>query len=182
MQKYWNNYRIPSIRLKGYDYSKDGFYFVTICANGHQCLFGGNGNTSISNGILKNNSVETGLRPVSTGIILSDAGKILMDCWYDLPNHYANIVLDEFVIMPDHIHGIIQIKNHPGMKTRHGLSEFIRAFKSFSTRRINEFRKTKKPEIWQKRFHEHIIRSYAELTRIRLYIRNNPVKHLNHNA
>jgi len=179
MKKFGNKYRIPSARLKGFDYSQNGFYFITICTCNHQCLFGGFVNGSIDTGILGNN-VETGLRPVSTGIILSDAGKIVMDCWYDLPNHYPNIILDEFVIMPDHIHCIIKIHNYPAMIKKHGLSEFIRAFKSFSARRINEFRKTKKPEIWQKRFHDHIIRSNSELNRIREYIRNNPAKYLRH--
>jgi len=96
------------------------------------------------------------------------------DCWHDLPNHYSNLILDEFVVMPDHIHGIIIIKNDSDVRPKHGLSEFIRAFKSFSSRRINEFRKTKKPEIWQSRFHEHIIQSNRALNIIRTYIKNNP--------
>ena len=123
--------------------------------------------------------VETGLRPVSTvsppKIKLSDFGKIVADCWYDLPNHYSNITLDEFVVMPDHIHGIIIIQNGSDTTIKHGMSEFIRAFKSFSSRRINEFNAAKL-EIWQPRFYDRIIRSDNELNRIRLYIKNNPAK------
>jgi len=129
--KFRNRYRIESIRLRGYDYSRDGAYFVTICTKNRDCIFG---DVVI---------VETGLRPVST-INLSDIGKIVMECWYDLPNHYSNIVLDEFIIMPNHIHGIIKIQNQGQEEKKHGLSEFIRAFKSFSSRRINEFLKTKR--------------------------------------
>jgi REP element-mobilizing transposase RayT len=98
------------------------------------------------------------------------------DCWFDLPNHYSNIILDEFIVMPDHVHGIIIIRNVSDKKPNHGLSEFIRAFKSFSSRRINEYRRTKKPEIWQPRFHDHIIRSNRSLNMIRAYINNNPAR------
>jgi REP element-mobilizing transposase RayT len=97
-----------------------------------------------------------------------------MECWYDLPNHYSNIVMDEFVIMPNHIHGIIKIQNQNQEERKHGLSEFIRAFKSFSSRRINEFRKTNKDGIWQPRYYDHIISSDSELKRIRAYITENP--------
>jgi len=163
MIRFRNKYRIPSTRLKGFDYSRNGFYFITICTHNHQWLFGDVVNVPVDNSNMPQ-------------IILSDAGKIVLDCWYDLPNHYPNIFLDEFVVMPDHVHGIIKIENQPNIKMKHGLSEFIRAFKSFSSRRINELRKTKKPDIWQQRFHDHIIRSNRELKRIRLYIKKNPIE------
>ena len=168
-------YRIESTRLKGYDYSRDGAYFITICTKNKFRLFGEIKNYN------NDECVETGLRPVSTStpptpqMILSNIGQIVTDCWYDLPNHYPNIILDEFIVMPDHIHGIIIIRNGSDNKLKHGLSEFIRAFKSFSSRRINELNKTK-ISIWQPRFHDHIIRSDNELNRIRLYINNNPTK------
>jgi putative transposase len=160
--KFRNRYRIESTRLRGYDYSRDGAYFVTICTKNRDCIFG---DVVV---------VETGLRPVSTTINLSGIGKIVMECWCDLPNHYSNIVLDEFIIMPNHIHGIIKIQNHDQEEKKHGLSEFIRAFKSFSSRRINELRKTNKNGIWQSRYYDHIISSDSELKRIREYITENP--------
>jgi putative transposase len=163
MEKFRNKYRIPSARLKGFDYSQNGLYFITINTNNHQSIFG-----NIIDGSVDN--------IISPKMILSEAGIIVSDCWYDLPNHYPNIILDEFIIMPDHIHGIIKIENSSDIKTKHGLSEFIRAFKSFSSRRINELRKTKKPDIWQQRFYDRIIRSNIELNNIRLYIKNNLVK------
>jgi putative transposase len=184
--KFRNKYRIKSSRLPGYDYTRNGAYFITICTHNRICIFG-------------NIVVETGLRPVSTTITikpifnvtpnntrhyftpvinLSVEGKIVNECWFDLPNHYSNIVLDEFIIMPNHIHGIILIKDYSGTKQKHGLSEFVRALKSFSSRRINEYRKSNEHEIWQPRFYDHIIHSDNELERIRTYIKNNPINWL----
>lgn len=171
MSRFRNKYRVESTRLKGYDYSRNGDYFVTICTKNRIHLFG--------DIVPEIPVVEAGLRPASTTIpspklILSDAGKIVSDCWYDLPNHYSNIILDEFIIMPDHIHGIIQIHNRTYGKNRHGLSEFVRAFKSFSSRRINELYGTADSRIWQPRFYDHVIFSKREKERIRQYIKNNP--------
>ena len=128
-------------------------------------------------------------------MILNNFGKIVLDCWHDLPNHYANIILDVFVIMPNHVHGIIIIvetgfkpvststsgKNNgtvtakPDKHTNHGLSEFVRAFKTFSSRRINAIRQTAGCQVWQSRFHDRIIRNEPELNKIREYIINNPL-------
>jgi REP element-mobilizing transposase RayT len=119
-EKYRNKYRIASSRLPGYDYSRNGAYFITVCTYNRENLFGDvivvPGDTVETGPI---DDVETGLRPVSTTtksteIKLSDFGKIVSDCWYDLPNHYPNIILDQFIIMPNHIHGIIIIQNYPG--------------------------------------------------------------------
>ena len=201
-EKFRNKYRVQSTRLYGYDYRRNGAYFITICTKKHICFFG---NIVV---------VETGLRPVSTLnvrpvstlndrpvstnnkndstgrdnqdcinnnviITLSDEGKIVSDCWFDLPNHYLNIILDEFIVMPNHIHGIILIQNYKGKPRTHGLSEFVRALKSFSSRRINEYRNSNLTETWQPRFYDHIIRSDNELNRIRNYIKNNPNNWLN---
>ncbi len=117
MDRFRNKYRIDSARLKGFDYSRDGIYFITICTKNRVPVFG---------------------EIVQCKMILSGPGKIVKNCWYDLPNHYYNIILDEFIIMPNHVHGLIIIRNSPNIKQRHGISEFIRAFKSFSSRRIHE--------------------------------------------
>ena len=82
-----------SIRLKGYDYSQAGWYFITICTQDMLHLFG-----EISNGKM----------------ILNEMGQVVADCWLDLPNHYQNVVLDEFVIMPNHFHGIVVFTNTVG--------------------------------------------------------------------
>jgi putative transposase len=179
-EKFRNRYRVSTTRLWGYDYTHDGAYFITICTQKHICYLG-------------NIVVETGLRPVSTNnrndfnnsdkknqlksrtiLKLSDEGKIVSDCWFDLPNHYYNIILDEFIVMPNHIHGILFIRNHTSKIQTHGLSEFVRALKSFSSRRINELRKSNLAGTWQSGFYDHIINSDNELHRIRSYIKNNP--------
>jgi len=114
-----------SIRLRGYDYSQAGAYFVTICTQNRKCLFG---------------------EIVGVEMQLNDAGKILQMTWDALPNHYPHIELDECVVMPNHFHSIIILANvGAGLKpapTRHGLPEIVRALKTFSSRRINELRQT----------------------------------------
>lgn len=79
-----------SIRLKGYDYAQPGLYFVTICCQNRACLFG-----DIVNGEM----------------VLNDAGKIANDCWIEIPNHFPNSELHEHIVMPNHIHGIIELKS-----------------------------------------------------------------------
>ena len=151
------------IRLKRYDYSQDGYYFVTICAENREEWFG---------------KVEKG------EMILNQYGKIANQCWDDLPNHYLNCSLDSFVVMMNHIHGIIVILNKDvtivgnGLKPfpTHGLSEMIRGFKTFSSRKINEEIKNDNKFQWQKSFYDHVIRNETELYRIRDYIKNNPLK------
>ena len=93
-----------SIRLQGYDYSRAGWYFITICAQDRLHLFG-----EISNGEM----------------ILNDMGQVVSNCWLDLPNHYKNVVLDESVIMPNHFHGIVVFTDMVG-ENHTGLDEFGR--------------------------------------------------------
>lgn len=77
-----------SIRLKGYDYTRPGAYFVTICVQNHVCLFGE---------VIKRN------------VVLNDAGRLVKAVWDEIPDHYAGVAVDEFVVMPNHIHGIITL-------------------------------------------------------------------------
>jgi len=150
-----------SIRLKGYDYSRSGAYFVTICAQNRVCLFG-----EIVNGEMT----------------LNDAGLMVKTVWFNLPNHYPNVGLDQYVIMPNHFHGIIELSNNvgaglkPAPTKRHGLPEIVRGFKTFSSRRINKIHHTPGVKLWQRNYYEHIIRNENELNRIREYIINNPAQ------
>jgi putative transposase len=82
-----------SIRLKGYDYTQPGAYFITICTHGRECLFG-----EIIDGEMH----------------LNEAGQIVVQTWQDLPNHVPNVQLDAFVVMPNHVHGIIIITDRTG--------------------------------------------------------------------
>ena len=119
---------------------------------------------------------------------LTDAGRIVGHCWNDLPNHYLNIELDEFVVMPNHVHGIIVLANDlpgdvgAGLKPaptggrRHGVPEIMRGFKTFSSRRINSVRGTSGIPVWQRNYYEHVIRDERELYNTRQYILENPMK------
>jgi len=113
-------------------------------------------------------------------MVLNLCGEIVSQCWHDLPGHYPNLRLDQFVVMPNHIHGIINIYNNnvgTGLKPvptkLHGLSEFIRAFKTFSSRGINQHLNGDGRFQWQRSFHDHIIRNKKSLEEIRQYIVRN---------
>jgi REP element-mobilizing transposase RayT len=156
-----------SIRLKGYDYTQSGAYFVTIVAYQRECLFG-----EIVNGEMQ----------------LNEFGKIVQRAWFDLPKHYPHIELGTFCIMPNHIHAVIIIVGvgdvRVGLKsapTRHPLSEIVRALKSFSARRVNELRRTKGIPVWQRNYYEHVIRSEEDHNRIHLYIESNPANWMEDN-
>ncbi len=157
-----------SIRLHGYDYSQAGAYAVTACTHGQASLFG-----RIANGEMR----------------LNAAGRLAESVWDGLPGHYPHVALDAFVVMPNHVHGIIILadadqpppvgagfKPAPTMRTRHGLPEIVRAFKTFSARHINECRRTPGLRVWQRNYFEHVIRNDDALNRIRQYIVDNPAK------
>ena len=148
-------------RLKDYNYSQDGYYFVTICTKDRKEFFG---------------------RVEEEKMNLNNHGEIVNQCWYELPKHYLNCSLDSFVIMPNHFHGIIVINNKNivgnGFKPfpTHGLSEIIRGFKTFSSRKINEKITDASKFQWQKSFYDHVIRNEKSLNNLRQYIMYNPMK------
>ena len=191
------------IRLRNYDYSSEGYYFITICTAQRKCFFG-----YIENGIM----------------ILNDIGKIANEYLLNIPNHFKNALLDEFIVMPNHIHMILglnydirtrngesqedhksQVRTRNGesqedhksqVRTRHGVSQ--QAGESQKSQITNKFGKPIKNSIsviinqykssvkrwcnsnnheyfkWQPRFHDHIIRNDGEYKRIKQYIINNP--------
>ena len=160
---YRNKYRIPSARLKNWDYSSSGWYFVTICTKNKICYLG---------------TIIKSRRRLST------IGKIVDREWLKTLKIRPNVKLDEYTILPNHIHGIIVIKfpvethcnaslqNKFGPQ-RNNLASIIRGFKSASTSIIH----TIEPAFqWQLRFYDHIIHSEQTLNRIRWYIRNNHLK------
>ena len=146
-----------SLRLEFYDYSQAGFYFVTICTEMRMQLFGVIGCA---------NSSQTQMYP-------NELGQIVEQTWLDLPRHNANITLHEFVLMPNHMHGIIQIHNDV---VGHELAEIVRQFKTFSSRKINGGRDSKGKKVWQRGFHDHIIRNQDAYLRIAEYIKTNPLR------
>ncbi|MBI4708296.1 MAG: transposase [Candidatus Omnitrophica bacterium] len=119
--------------------------------------------------------MRAGLEPAPTE--LNQYGNIVQFTWNDLTNHIVGIVLDEFIIMPNHVHGIIQIIG-ADMEQRMkqiALSEIIRQFKTFSAKRINTARNSPGISVWQRNYYEHIIRDEKSLFLIRKYIRENPM-------
>jgi putative transposase len=159
-----------SIRLKGYDYTQAGAYFVTICTHNKECLFG-----NVADGEM----------------VLNEFGNIVDYQWRQIPRFFPFAALDEFKVMPNHIHGIVVIHEtlnpllpvgakHPGLKddkaSRNGtedasplpsrpigttpdsLSAIIQNFISVTTRKINHLRKTPGEKLWQRNFFDHIIR------------------------
>ncbi len=149
-----------SIRLKNFDYSSPGAYFVTICAYNRQKLFG-----DILDGQM----------------ILNEPGEYAKSCWLAIPEHYPDIKLDGWVVMPDHIHGIIwimksgdnfQIQNRFQHIIPHSIGCIVRGFKIGVTKWYRE--RVPGMVVWQRNYYEHIIRSEGELMRIRKYIANNP--------
>ncbi len=155
-----------SIRLKDYDYSQAGAYFITICTQNRECLFG-----EIKDGQMR----------------LNEMGKITAIEWENTSVLRPNIELDEWVVMPNHFHGIIIILDGRGTARRAptaveqfgkpvsgSIPTIIRSFKSAVTKRINEYRQMVGAKLWQRNYWERIIRNETELNHIREYIHNNP--------
>lgn len=154
-----------SIRLKRFDYAQQGAYFVTICTHERENLFG---------------------RVAEDEMRLSAEGEAVRDVWSGLPRLFPSVDLDEFVVMPNHVHGIIAIpfvgaqfiapSTHGGAvgegKHAPALGDAVRAFKAAAARRV---RLSSNPEFrWQRNYYEHVVRNEDDLNRIRLYIRMNP--------
>jgi len=159
-------HRRRSIRLQGCDYSQEGAYFITICARDKACVFG---------------------KLVDGQMLPNDAGQIVAEAWQWLAAQYGHVELDEWVVMPNHLHGIIVISYadcRGGSRTaptgttmkRKPLGQLIGAFKTVSTKRINDLRSTPGVGLWQRNYYEHIIRNEESLNRIRQYNANNPLQ------
>jgi putative transposase len=142
-----------SIRLKEFDYSQPGAYFITT-------------NIQTRKKIL--------CQIIDGRITLNKIGRIVETVWKNLPLHYPSIKLDEYSVMPDHFHGLIVITDFDDGK-RQALSEIVRGFKSFSSREVNRFNKTTGKTLWQRNYYEHVVRDEDDLNRIRQYISNNPL-------
>ena len=140
-----------SIRLNGYDYSRSGAYFITICTHEREHLFGD----------IVNERMELN--------IFCD---IALSHWQQLEKHHSTIIMDELVVMPNHLHGIIILKSSIDYKK--SISEIIRGFKTFSAKAINQERGVSGVPVWQRNYYDRIIRNELELDRVRQYIINNP--------
>jgi putative transposase len=167
-----------SIRLRQYDYSWPGAYFVTICVREKECVLG--------------DIVECEMR-------LSEWGRIVHEFWDAIPNHFPNVSIDGRVTMPNHGHAIINIghdrrgavaapndaapntaarldmeKGEEISPIRPTLGQIVAYYKYQTTKRINALRGTPGIPFWQRNYWEHVIRDEIDLNRIRQYIENNP--------
>jgi putative transposase len=174
--KFKGKYRIASARWAAWDYSANAAYFVTICINNRAHDFG-----TIINGTMR----------------LSALGQSALDCWNEIPNHFPFVELGEFVVMPNHVHGVVvinkpepadahlvetqnfaslqkqppqQLKNRFGPQSQN-LASIIRGYKIGVTKFA---RQNNIPFAWQARYHDHVIRNAEEHERINRYIRANP--------
>ena len=156
----WSKYLRKTPRLEGWDYASSAWYFVTICTFQHKCFLG----------TVENEAVQ-----------LSAMGEIARDCWLNIPDHVANAYLDEFVIMPNHVHGIIALddadQSHIAGKefaapTTGSLGRILGTYKGAVTRLCRtqgyiDFQ-------WQPKYFDHIVRNDRGLMAIRQYINTNP--------
>ena len=148
------------IRLKDYDYSQNGYYFITICTKDRKNLFW-----------------ETDSNPVGADIIrpkLSPCGEIAERAIHNISSHYVHICADQYVIMPDHIHLILKISNTAEsgrMVSAPTTSTVVGQMKRWISREIGE-------PVWQKSFFEHIIRDKEDYLARLEYMQNNPLKHV----
>ena len=163
-----------SIRLKGYDYSRAGAYFITICTQDRACYFG-----HVAAGEMR----------------LADAGHVAEQCWLAIPDHFPHVELDAFVIMPNHVHGIVVVSNtatsdaavgannhSPNHSPNHlplpfrspsrTIGSIVRGFKIGVTKWFRQ--NTEIVDVWQRNYFEHIVRDENSLNRLRQYIFNNP--------
>ncbi len=159
-----------SIRLKEYDYSRAGAYFITICTYNKECILG---------------------KVTNSKVQLNEYGIIVDNEWTKTAEIRSNIIIDKYIVMPNHLHGIIIILDNGssrntghrvptfeqfGRPTSNSIPTIIRSFKAVTKKRINETRKSYGKAVWQPRFYEHIIRNRDELDKIRQYIIDNPLQ------
>jgi REP element-mobilizing transposase RayT len=152
-----------SIRLGGYDYRAAGGYFITVCTVNKRCVFG-----KIENDVL----------------LLNVYGCIVAEEWKRTEELRANVILDEWIVMPNHFHGILLFRNNAfGGKAgqtlqANSLGAILGQFKSVVTKRINTYREERglsKVQVWQRNYYERIIRDEKELNETRRYIGENPL-------
>ena len=147
-------------RFQDYDYSRNGVYFITICTKDKNEYFG---------------------RCQNGKIFLNELGNLAQRFWQEIPEHYDKILIDEFIVMPNHIHGILLIGNDNVIlreikSSNYGqLSKIVKSYKEILTKTIRD-RYTDCEFGWQRSFYDHVIHNCQELGKIREYIKFNPIK------
>ncbi len=171
MNDFQTNHRRKSIRLSSYDYSQSGFYFITICTQDKLCLFG-----QVTDGEMT----------------MSAAGKQIDLCWQDISERFPGAKLHRHIIMPNHLHGIIELVGAPLVGAQPGhkgqsqeiaptLGDIVGGFRSLSTNAyILGVRQQGWPsfvkKLWQRNYYEHVIRTEESFRQISEYIETNPLR------
>jgi putative transposase len=154
-----------SIRLRGYDYTSSGLYFLTICPHEKRCIFG---------------------QIIDGQAVLSRAGVIVRECWIGIPEHFSQARLHEFVIMPNHLHGIVEVcgklgrsgaaslrGRNPTSVAPGSLGAIVRSFKGAATKRVHEDLEWS-GEVWQRNYFERVVRDGEEFSAATRYVLENP--------
>jgi putative transposase len=152
-----------SNRWRGHDYGRAGAYFVTACVQGRVPLFG---------------------EVVGAAMQRNEMGNIVLASWNEIPGHFRAVDVDECIVMPDHVHGIVilRMEDAPDAgRARHAsplreLGAVVASFKSASSRRIHELRDTPGGPVWQRGYFDRVLRDDAELVNARRYIADNPLR------
>ena len=160
------DFRRRSIRLKGWNYGNEGIYFITIAVQNKLRLFG-----EIEEKGRTHRSART-----------NNVGKMIDYWWNEIPNHFGSVRLDDYVIMPDHFHGLLVIKDDlvgADRCVRPNLSKIIQWFKTMTTNNYfngvkNENWPTVNKRLWQRNYYEEIIQSEPKYWAIKKYIQDNP--------
>ncbi|MBI4331394.1 MAG: transposase [Chloroflexi bacterium] len=161
-------FRHKSIRLRGYDYTSPGSYFITICTYAHQCIFG---------------------EIIGDEMRFNTLGKIAQVEWSKTGAIRRNVTVDACIVMPNHLHGILAMQDDSvgaqqptaaeeefGKPASNSVPTIVRSFKAATTKQINEVRHAPQVPVWQRNYYEHIIRTERELEQIREYIVHNAQK------
>jgi REP element-mobilizing transposase RayT len=161
-----------SIRLKGFDYRSTGAYFVTICTFKRLCLFG---------------------EVADDAVMLTAVGRIVESGWRAIPAFFPQVNLGLFIVMPNHLHGIIDLedvrakhphaadasplhRSRPKGTGRGSVSAVMQSFKATAARRVRSIPGMDDLRLWQRGFHDHVVRNAEDLDRIRRYIEENPLR------
>ena len=146
-------YSRRSIRLPTYDYSSAGYYYITICTFKRRCMLG---------------------KIIHEKMQLNSCGEMIKRWWLTLPQQFNAIHLDHYIVMPNHIHGIISLK-YPNPFSKIALGRAMQWFKGMSAREYSQGFLAEHP-LWQRNYYEHIVRNDHELSVFREYIVNNPLQ------
>jgi putative transposase len=148
-------YSRKALRLRNFDYGAEGLYFVTVCTHERRCSLG---------------------RVDDEDVQLTAFGRIVDRQFAQLSDRVAGVIVDRHVVMPNHVHAIVGLGSRARQASPLRLGHVVAAFKSGSAREINSTRGTAGARVWQRGYHDHVVRDEADLQRVREYVESNPIR------